>query len=131
MSLRAYQRAAQRAENPRQAEYRLFGEVTRALMEASTADRLDFKTRIDALDWNRRLWSALATDCSAPGNSLPMEMRAQIVSLSLFINKHSSLVMRGEETFDILIEINRAIMHGLGGGQPAAPAGGSSSAQAA
>ena len=35
MSLRAYQQAATRAENPREMEYRLFGQVTRALMDAS------------------------------------------------------------------------------------------------
>ena len=40
MSLQAYQKAAQRAENPREAEYRLFGQVTRALMEAAQADAL-------------------------------------------------------------------------------------------
>jgi len=39
MSLQAYQQAAQQAENPRDTEYRLFGEVTRALMKAAEADR--------------------------------------------------------------------------------------------
>ena len=62
MSLRAYQQAATRAEPPRDLEYRLFGQVTHALIVASKADLHDFKTRIDAIDWNRRLWSALAAD---------------------------------------------------------------------
>src|SRR5512135_1351256 len=66
MSLQAYQKAAAQAENPRECEYRLFGQVTRALMAAAQADDLDIRTRIDALDWNRRVWSALAADCSAP-----------------------------------------------------------------
>ncbi len=116
MSLQAYQKAAQRAENPRQAEYRLFGQVTRALMEASQAERFDFKKRIDALDWNRRLWAVLASDCAAPDNQLPIPVRAQIISLSLWINKHSSSVMRGEEPWEPLIEVNRMMMNGLGGG---------------
>jgi flagellar protein FlaF len=116
MSLQAYQRAAQRAENPRQAEYRLFGQVTRALIDASKVDRKDIKSRIDALDWNRRLWSVLATDCAAPNNQLPIPMRAQIISLSLWVNKHSSAVMRGDEPWEPLIEINRMMMNGLGGG---------------
>ncbi|HEX3405708.1 MAG TPA: flagellar biosynthesis regulator FlaF, partial [Caulobacteraceae bacterium] len=33
MSLRAYQQAAQRSETPRDVEYRLFAQVTRALMD--------------------------------------------------------------------------------------------------
>jgi flagellar protein FlaF len=116
MSLQAYQRAAQRAENPREAEYRLFGQVTRALMDAAKADVSDLKTRIDALDWNRRLWSALATSCSDPSNTLPPEVRATIISLSLWVSKHSSAVMRREEDFEPLIDVNRMIMQGLTGG---------------
>jgi flagellar protein FlaF len=116
MSLQAYQRAAQRAENPREAEYRLFGQVTRALMDAAKADASDFKTRIDALDWNRRLWSALATSCSDPANTLPPEVRATIISLSIWVSKHSSAVMRREEDFEPLIDVNRMIMQGLTGG---------------
>jgi len=113
MSLQAYQTAATRAEPPRDAEYRLFGQVTRALIAASQADRFDFATRIDALDWNRRLWSVLAQDCSSSGNQLPVQVRANIISLSLWVGRHSSAVMRGEESFEDLIEINKMIMQAL------------------
>lgn len=113
MSLQAYQQAAQRAESPRDTEYRLFGEVTRALLEASAAEPTDFNTRIKALDWNRRLWSALATDCANDGNGLAPQVRASIVTLSIWVAKHSSAVMRREEEFDPLIDVNRLIMQGL------------------
>ncbi len=120
MSLQAYQKAAQRAENPRDTEYRLFGEVTRALMQAAEADASQLQTRIDALDWNRRMWSALAADCAAPANTLPVEVRAQIISLSLWVSRHSSAVMRREEEIQPLIEVNRIIMQGLAGHAQAA-----------
>ena len=120
MSFQAYQQAAQQAENPRDTEYRLFGEVTRALMEASRADPQDIKTRIDALDWNRRLWTALANDCATEGNALPESVRAQIISLSLWVNRHSSEVMRRQEGFEPLIDVNRLIMQGLSGQSEAA-----------
>ena len=113
MSLQAYKTATARAENPREAEYRLFGQVTRALMDASRADPADIKTRIDALDWNRRLWSTLATDCANPDNTLPPPLRAQLISISLFVSRHSSAVMRREEDFEPLIDINKMIMQGL------------------
>ena len=115
MSLQAYKTAATRAENPRETEYRLFGQVTRALIHASTVDPSDVPTRIDALDWNRRVWSAMATDCSLPENSLAPELRASIISLSLWVGRHSSAVMRKEEDFEPLIDINRTIMQGLAG----------------
>jgi len=101
-------------------EYRLFGQVTRALMHAATVDKSDIATRIDALDWNRRLWSTLATACSEPSNTMPQALRAQIISLDLFISRHSSAVMRGEDDFETLIDINRMIMQGLAGPAQAA-----------
>lgn len=113
MSLQAYKATAERTEDSRQTEYRLFGQVTRALMEAAKADRDDLRTRIDALDWNRRMWSALAMDCAQPENTLPEIVRARIISLSLWVNKHSSAVMRREEEFEPLIDVNRMIMQGL------------------
>ncbi len=120
MSLQAYTAAATRAETPRDLEYRLFGQVTRALVHAATVPETDLATRIDALDWNRRLWSVLANDCGDAGNALGQPVRAQIISLSLFVNRHSSAVMRGEESFQDLIDINRMMMQGLSGAQQAA-----------
>jgi flagellar protein FlaF len=115
MSLQAYQRVAAQAETSRETEYRLFGQVTRALMEAAQLDVGDFRGRIDALDWNRRLWSTLATDCADPDNALPNPVRAQIISISIWVARHTSAVMRREETIEPLIDVNRAIMQGLQG----------------
>ena len=120
MSLQAYKTAATRAENPREMEYRLFGQVTRALMHASTVDSSDVATRIDALDWNRRLWSVLATDCANPDNGMDKSLRAQIISISLFVSRHSSTIMRGEDDFEALIDINKMVMQGLAGPGPGA-----------
>ena len=113
MSLKAYQTAATRAENPRDTEYRLFGQVTRALLEADRMDKSMIRDRMDALDWNRRMWSVLGADCSVDGNGLPDIVRANIISLSIWVNKHTSLVMRNQEEIAPLIEINRIIMQGL------------------
>ncbi len=101
-------------------EYRLFGQVTRALMDASALDENEIAKRMDALDWNRRLWSTLASDCADEQNSLPGPLRASMISLSLWVNKHTSAVMRREETIEPLIEINRIIMQGLASQQQAA-----------
>ncbi len=116
MSLQAYQRVAARAETPREAEYRLFGQVTRALIDAAAMPADDIRGRMDALDWNRRLWSALASDCCDSGNQLPDPLRASMISLSLWVGRHTSAVIRQEEDIQALIEINRMIMQGLSGG---------------
>ncbi|MFM8820786.1 MAG: flagellar biosynthesis regulator FlaF [Phenylobacterium sp.] len=113
MSLRAYQQAATRAETPRETEFRLFSQVTLALVEASRLDPKDISGRISALDSNRRLWSVLAIDCGHADNQLPKELRAGIISLSIWVNKHTSEVVRGQEDIQDLIDVNRMIMQGL------------------
>ena len=42
----------------------------------------DIGKRMDALDWNRRLWSTLATDCADSKNGLPGPLRASMISHS-------------------------------------------------
>jgi len=113
MSLRAYQQAAQRAETPRDVEYRLFAQVTRSLLDLKSTPRENLRTWIDILHWNRRVWAALADDCANPANALPEATRAQIISLSLFVHRTTSQVMRRETDIDVLIDLNRTMMQGL------------------
>jgi flagellar protein FlaF len=114
MTLQAYQKAQAAAENPRNTEYRLFGQVTGALIDASSAGTKG-KTLIEALDWNRRLWGTLAVDCIDDANRLPREVRAQIISLSLWVTRYSSQVMQKGASVTPLINVNRTIMQGLQG----------------
>lgn len=120
MSYQAYQRTSARAEDPRSTEYRLLGQVTRALMEAKDADAREIRKRAEALDWNRRVWSAFAADCASPDNGLPESLRASIISLSIFISKETSTAMRGGGDIETLIDLNRTVMQGLEPGAQAA-----------
>ena len=121
MSLNAYRQAASRAESPRDMEYRLFAEVTLALIEASKLDPADVGGRADALDWNRRLWTTLSDDCSRPDNGLPRPLRASIISLALWVGRHTSVAIRQSDEIQPLIDVNRIVMQGLKP-QPAAAA---------
>ncbi len=113
MSIRAYQKVQQRVETPRETEYRLFTEVTRALNEVKTLPSTELGAKMKALDWNRRVWNFLAMDCSNEQNGLPSQLRASIISLSMFVSKYTSQVIRENEDIEPLIDINIAIMQGL------------------
>ncbi|MDZ4761616.1 MAG: flagellar biosynthesis regulator FlaF [Alphaproteobacteria bacterium] len=114
MSVQAYQKAAARTEGPRQTEYRAFANATRALIDASAMPTMEIGRRAEALARNRQLWTLLASDCGDAGNQLPAPLRAQIISLSMFIDRHSSSIIREGASFDVLIDINRTVMQGLG-----------------
>lgn len=113
MSLQAYRSASQRVESPRELEYRLFSDVTRSLIEAERLAETEVGPRMEALDWNRRVWAAMAGACAQDDNALPQSTRANIISLSLWVDRHSQAVFRREEEFAPLIEVNRMVMQGL------------------
>jgi flagellar biosynthesis activator protein FlaF len=112
MSLNAYRATQAATENPRVTEYRLFGQVTGALLNAKETNAIGTPL-VEAVDWNRRLWRTLAADCMDDRNTLTHDVRAKIISLSLWVSKYSRSVTREKAPLDPLIEINRNIMQGL------------------
>jgi flagellar protein FlaF len=113
MSIQAYQRSAKQAESPRDLEYRAFAHVTRKLIVAKDRGRADVVMFVNAISENRRLWSALADDCAQPGNRLPHVLRAQIISLALWVSRHGRLALQDASALDDLIDVNRNMMEGL------------------
>ena len=93
-------------------EYRAFNRVTQALSSAKNKAP-DDKDYLEALDTNRRLWQALEVDVSSEKNVLPDDLKAKIISLAIWVDKHSAKVTRGEAKVQPLITVNEAIMEGL------------------
>ncbi len=114
MTLKAYQTTQFSTEDPRETEYRVFGQVTGALIDAQRNSKSGGPLA-EAIDWNRMLWRTLAADCLDDRNQLPQDLRAQIVSLSLWVTRYSKEVTRQGAPLDPLIDVNRTIMQGLSG----------------
>ena len=96
----------------RDTEYKVFDRVTRALASSKDKDKQD-TDYLEAIDSNRRLWQALETDLSSEQNLLPDDLKAKIISLAVWVDKHSTMVTRGEAKVEPLISVNEAIMKGL------------------
>lgn len=114
MGVMAYQRARNVTESPRTMEHRLMNQVTGALIDAR-ARQLKGGQLAEILHWNREVWSTFSTMCADPTNMLPAPLRAGVISLSLWVDRHTSDVMAGKEQVDELIDVNRMIMDGLAG----------------
>ncbi len=108
----AYTQVQNKTGNARDVEYRLLAQVTHDLSEALKTPS-DVKKRVTAALRNRDVWSALRLDLSNENNALPKELRASLVSLSLWIERETSEVIDGTGDIDALIEVNRNIMAGL------------------
>ena len=68
-----------------------------------------------ALTYNQVLWSIIQADVAEGKNELPDELKANLMSLSIFVDKQTTkaLTKPSEELFDSLININLNIAEGL------------------
>ncbi len=118
MSVAAYQKANQSTENPKQTEYRAFAIFTRALEEAEEKGPVAV---VKAVADNRQLWLTLQMDLASEENQLPLELRAQLLSIAIWVNKYSVGAMKSEASLEPLITVNKQIMEGLKGQQAPEP----------
>lgn len=93
----------------RDIEYDAFSQVTRMLRGPD---------RIMAVCRNNELWTILAIDLAQPGNRLPAETRAGLISLAGFAIRHGQAVLNGGAGIEPLIEVNVSVMKGLRGQVP-------------
>jgi flagellar protein FlaF len=68
-----------------------------------------------ALKYNQLLWSIIQSDVAKKNNQLPDEIKANLMSLSIFVDKQTSkgITNPTAEVFDSLININLNISEGL------------------
>lgn len=104
---------ANAVRSARDTEYDIFSRVTRLLRQSDRAGRT--ADAIMAVHRNNELWTLLATDLADPGNALPEETKAGLLSLASFSLRHGHAVLTGKATTDALIDINLSIMKGLRG----------------
>lgn len=97
----------------RDAEYDVISRVTRMLRQASNLGRSI--EMVQAVHKNNELWTLLATDLSDPGNSLPSEIKAGLLSLAAFSLRQGHQVLAGQGDIAALIDINMSVMKGLRG----------------
>lgn len=101
------------ARTPRGTEYAVFAQVTHRLSSVDEADKTKFPQVAAAVHDNFRLWGTLAEDLMNDENTLPVPLRAQLISLSQFVQKHGMKVLGGDATLAPLVDINTSIMRGL------------------
>lgn len=114
-SSQAYQSSQKLGSAPRQTEARALLEAARMMDAAVETDDMDAYRAALRLNW--RLWTIIQADVTAPECELPTEIRENIISLSVFIDKHTvgALAERAGEKLRVLIDINRNIASGLMG----------------
>jgi flagellar biosynthesis activator protein FlaF len=115
-----YKNAAQaygKAERPtltgRPLEGRAFARAAQMLNDARDAVD-DRRQAVKALRYNHQLWTIMQASLQDANNELPSDTTANIMSLSLFVDKRTSEALANPDVslLDALIDINRNMSQG-------------------
>lgn len=112
--IKAYQGSQKMGMSPREAEAMAFTKAALLLEEASK-DASNLPALSQALRFNHLLWTIIQADITEEANRLPPELKANLLSLSIFVDKQTVKALKSGDPKDIeaLININRNIAAGL------------------
>ena len=83
------------------------------LIEAEKAG-VHSREAVDAVTLVQRLWAALMEDLAHPSNALPQALRAQLISIGVWMMREAEEIRQGRSSnFKGLIEVSTSIRDGL------------------
>ncbi len=113
----AYTTVQKESMSPRDLEASV---LTRAaVMLKQTQDNWDSPDRdaklMDAISYNQKIWSFFQAELSAPENPLPVNIKQDILNLSLFIDKRLIEILAAPDPkkLSLVISINNNLAAGL------------------
>lgn len=112
--LQAYAQTQKSSMTPREVEAMAFTKAALMLEEAKT--KLDdYDSYASALKFNQLLWTIIQADIVDKENTLPPQIKANILSLSIFVDRQTikALADTKEQHLDVLININKNLAEGL------------------
>ena len=112
--LQAYAQTQKSALPPREVEAMAFTKAALMLDEAKGQTE-DYDTYAAALKFNQLLWTIIQADIVDTANKLPPQLKANILSLSIFVDKQTvkALSDTNGDHLDSLIDINKNLAEGL------------------
>ncbi len=105
-------------EIPQSARDRERQAIDRSIEMLEAADKAGAQSReaIEALHFLRRLWGLLMEDLAKPENDLPERLRADLISIGLWIMREAEDIRLGKSSnFRGIIEVSQEIRDGLAG----------------
>ena len=97
----------------RDRERQLLSRSIDLLADARTAG-VDSMQTIEALYFTNRVWTSLIEDLGSPDNALPKELRANLISIGLWLMREAEDIRQGRSNnFDGLIEVSQIIRDGI------------------
>jgi flagellar biosynthesis activator protein FlaF len=84
------------------------------LLEAAKSHGPQSREAIEAFHFCRRLWAILLEDLAHPENQLAKQLRADLISIGIWIMRETEEIRLGRsENFDGIIGVTKVIAEGL------------------
>jgi len=85
------------------------------LLEKARVAPQDRSVLASALKFNNKLWTVFQADLAEAGNPLPDKAKADLLSLSLFMDRETAKLLQAydEQTLQAMIQVNRTLAAGL------------------
>ncbi|MAI10985.1 MAG: flagellar protein FlaF [Rhodospirillaceae bacterium TMED167] len=112
--LQAYAQTQKSSMHPREVEAMAFTKAALMLEEAKTTLD-DYDAYASALKFNQLLWTIIQADVVDKENKLPPQIKANILSLSIFVDRQTikALADTKEQHLSVLVNINKNLAEGL------------------
>ncbi|MBN9259201.1 MULTISPECIES: flagellar biosynthesis regulator FlaF [unclassified Mesorhizobium] len=84
------------------------------MLSAAAAVGRDSMEAIEALHFTNRVWTAFVEDLGSSENALPKELRANLISIGLWLLRETEEIRQGRaDNFEGLIEVSQIIRDGI------------------
>ncbi len=84
------------------------------MLSAAAAVGRDSMEAIEALHFTNRVWTAFVVDLGSSENALPKELRANLISIGLWLLRETEEIRQGRaDNFEGLIEVSQIIRDGI------------------
>lgn len=112
--IEAYKQTMRDIQSPKDSEAKIISAITKGLARHASEGHKSAQLK-DYLVKNQRLWVAVRNDTGSEGNLLPTDLRARLVSISMWVERHTASVLTGKDDVQELINVNQRVIAGLSG----------------
>jgi len=110
----SYEEALSESSGRKRENERLAIEQSIALLKSAQKAGVNSRESIDAICFLNRLWSFLLEDLVKPENALPDDIRANLISIGIWMLKEADAISSGRsKNFAGLIDVSNVIAEGL------------------
>lgn len=84
------------------------------MLTAAAAAGAESREAVDALHFTARIWATLLEDLGSGENALPKELRANLISIGMWVLREAEDIRQGRTSdFQGIIEISQIIRDGI------------------